>query len=270
MIRVLKYISLLIAAVCILFPPYIVIVAAFKSPTEFALSDAYALPSSFLNFDNFILVLQKGRFLLSYFNISYIIILSLVGNIILGTMVAYALGRFQFRFRALILGAYSGALIIPGITTQVATFGIIKNLGLFNTHYSIILLSLGADVIQIYIYLQFIKNIPYELDESAYLEGASLFRIYRSIIVPLLTPATATVLILRTISIYNDLYSPYLYMPSQKLGVVTTELMRFSNSYGSSWTLQSAAIILVAIPMIIFYLVLQKYIFSGIVNGAVK
>ena len=77
------------------------------------------------------------------------------------------------------------------------------------------MLYLGADVLQIVIYLQFVNSIPRDLDESAMIEGASLFQIYRSIIFPLLGPATATLVILKTISIYNDFYMPYLYMPAK-------------------------------------------------------
>lgn len=109
-----------------------------------------------------------------------------------------------------------------------------------------------------------------DLDESAMVEGASLFRIYRSIIFPLLTPATATLIILKTISIYNDMYIPYLYMPKQSLGVVTTILMRFQGVNSGEWNLICAAILLILLPTVILYFFLQRYIFEGVTSGAVK
>jgi raffinose/stachyose/melibiose transport system permease protein len=269
-LNVLKYLSLIVGAFTVLLPPYVIIINAFKGAKEYAESSTFALPHSFLNFSNFSQVMEVGKLGLGFYNSGFIIFFSLLGNIILGTMAAYALGRFSFVLRKYIIGAYLLATFIPLITTQVALFGVIKSLGLFNTKGAAILIYMGTDVIQIYMYLQFIQSIPYALDENAMLEGASLFRIYRTIILPLISPAIATVIILRTISIYNDMYTPYLYMPSQRLGVVSTSLMRFSGPHSAHWELICAAILIILIPSAIIYLILQRFIFSGIVNGAVK
>ncbi|MNE76632.1 L-arabinose transport system permease protein AraQ [compost metagenome] len=133
-----------------------------------------------------------------------------------------------------------------------------------------VVLYVGADILQIYIFLQFIRNIPYELDESAMLEGASLIRIFRSIIFPLLGPATATIIILKTISIYNDMFTPYLYLPRAEHVVVSTSLMRFFGVNSGDWQLISSAILIIMIPTGILYMFLQKYIFAGVTSGAVK
>ncbi|WP_151733280.1 carbohydrate ABC transporter permease ['Paenibacillus yunnanensis' Narsing Rao et al. 2020] len=267
---IIKYITLLIGVFVVLFPPYVVIVNAFKSTDEFNRSNSLALPDSFLNFDNFVTVFQRGGLISGFGNVLIIIIITLTLNILFGTMVAYVLGRFSFKLKPLVFGAYLVATVIPSITTQVATFGIIKNLGLYNTLGAPIVLYIGADVIQIILYLQFIRNIPVDLDENAMVEGASLFKIYRSIIFPLLTPATATLVILKTISIYNDMYIPYLYMPKQSLGVVTTVLMRFQGVNTADWNLICAAILLILLPTVILYFFLQRYIFEGVASGAVK
>ncbi|MFP4977306.1 carbohydrate ABC transporter permease [Paenibacillus sp. CN-4] len=266
----IKYLSLLIGAFVVLFPPYIIVVNAFKSTEEFNASSSMALPGSFFNFENFKIVFERGDLLSGFTNIIIIIVISLALNILFGTMVAYVLGRFDFKLKPVVFAAYLGATIVPSITTQVATFGIIKSLGLYNTLGAPILLYIGADVIQIILYLQFIRNIPVDLDEAAMVEGASLFKIYRSVIFPLLTPATATLIILKTISIYNDMYIPYLYMPKQSLGVVTTVLMRFQGVNTADWNLICAAILLILLPTVILYLFLQRYIFEGVTSGAVK
>lgn len=266
----IKYLSLFFGVFVVLFPPYVIIVNAFKSTTEFNTSSTMALPQSFFNMENFQVVIERGRLLSGFANILLIIIVVLCLNILFGTMVAYVLGRFKFRGKKLVFGAYIIATVIPSITTQVATFGIIKGLGLYNTLGAPIILYVGADVIQIILYLQFIRNIPIDLDECAMVEGASLFKIYRSVIFPLLTPATATLVILKTISIYNDMYIPYLYMPKQSLGVVTTVLMRFQGVNTADWNLICAAILLILLPTVILYLFLQRYIFEGVTSGAVK
>lgn len=265
-----KYVTLLIGVFVVLFPLYFIIVNAFKSADEFNSNSSISLPHNFFNLDNFKIVFERGGLMSGFGNVIFIIVVSLMLNILIGTMVAYVLGRFNFKLKPLVFGAYLIATIIPSITTQVATFGIIKSFGLYNTLAAPIVLYIGADVIQIILYLQFIRNIPYDLDESAMVEGASLFKIYRSIIFPLLTPATATLVILKTISIYNDMYIPYLYMPKQSLGVVTTVLMRFQGMNSADWNLICAAILLILLPTVILYIFLQRYIFEGVTSGAVK
>jgi multiple sugar transport system permease protein len=267
-IQWLKYALCLLASFVVLFPPYVVFVNSFKQRHE--LADPFALPNNFLYLDNFKIVFERANIATSFTNIVIIIAITLVFNILFGTMVAYALGRFDFRGKSVILGAFLFAVIIPTITTQVVVFSIIKSLGLFNTLFAPILLYVGADIIQILIYLQFIRNIPYELDESAMIDGASLVRIYRSIIFPLLGPATATLVILKTINIYNDLYIPYLYMPKKQLAVVSTTIMRFASNNQAEWTLICATILLIMLPTVILYLFLQRYIFSGVMSGAIK
>ncbi|CAI6066233.1 carbohydrate ABC transporter permease [Cohnella sp. JJ-181] len=264
----LKYVVLLFASFIVLFPPYVVVVNAFKRGDEG--NDPFALPRSFLNFDNFHVVVERTHLWHSFGNTVYIVALSLVGNVVLGTMMAYCLGRLEFKGKKLVLGAFLFATIVPTITTQVVVFSVIKWMGLYNSLYAPVILFIGADVIQIYIYLQFIRNIPYELDESAMMDGASLWRIYRSIIFPLLGPATATLVILKTINIYNELYIPFLYMPKSELAVVSTSIMRFASNNQAEWGYICAIILLIMIPTVVLYLFLQRFIFSGVTNGAVK
>lgn len=270
MLKGAQYLLLLLATFVVVFPPYVVFVNAFKDKSEFGSGGPFTLPKSFGNWENFRVVFERAHMGEAFLNTFIIIIVSLVGNVLLGTMVAYAIGRFEFKGKSLVMASFLVATIIPTITTQVAVFSIIQKLHLFNTLSAPIILYIGADVVQIYIYMQFIKNIPYELDESAMIDGASLFRIYWNIIFPLLTPATATLVILKTINIYNDLYIPYLYMPKSKLGVVSTSIMRFAGINQAEWNYICAAILIIMVPTVVIYLFLQKYIFSGVTSGAVK
>jgi len=266
----LKHIILWVAVFLIVAPPSVLVLNAFKSKEEFARTSVFQLPENFLNFDNFATVIERAHLDRAYLNTLFIIVLAVVGNVALGTMVAYILGRFDFKLKKAVMGGYIIVSFIPMITTQVATFTVIHTLGLFNTLFASVIMHLGTDVLQIFIYLQFIRNIPRELDENAMMEGASLFKIYRSIIFPLLAPATATVLIIKTINIYNDMFIPFLYMPAQKLAVVSTSLMNFSSQRSTEWELMSAAILMIMVPIVAIYLFFQKYVFAGIVNGAVK
>lgn len=269
-LSLLKHAILWVAVATIVFPPYVLVLNALKTKTEFAQTSVFKLPHSFFNFDNFVSVMTRAHLDRAYRNTLVIIVAAVIGNVLLGTMVAYILGRFEFKLKKLIMGAYIAFSFVPMITTQVATFTVVKNLHLYNTIWAPIVLHLGTSVLQLFIYLQFLRNIPRELDEAAMMEGASLFRIYRTIIFPLLTPATATIVIIKTIDIYNDMFIPYLYMPAQKLTVVSTSLMNFSSERSTEWEMMSAAILLIMVPIIALYLFFQKYVFAGIVSGAVK
>lgn len=269
-LSLVKHILIWIAVAVIIFPPYVLVMNAFKDKQEFTQTSVFKLPASFLNFDNFIDVLQRAHLDKAYMNTITIIVIAVIGNIFLGTMVAFVLGRFDFKLKKAVMGAYIAVSFVPTITTQVATFTVINNLHLYNTIWASIVLHFGTSVLQIFIYLQFIRNIPKELDEAAMMEGASLFRIYRMIIFPLLAPATATIAIIKTIDIYNDMFIPYLYMPSRSLVVVSTSLMNFSSERSTEWELMSAAILMIMVPIVVLYLFFQKYVFAGIVSGAVK
>lgn len=265
-----KYLAVLLMCGIILIPIAIFMIASFKTNQEFAKTSLFALPEA-LNFENFKQVFVKGHLITAYKNTMILLFFGVSLNIILGTMLAYALGRFRFRLRKLVLAMIMGARVIPTITTQVATFTVVKSLGLYDTLWAPILLYAGTDVVQIFLYLQFIESIPYELDESAKLAGASNFRIYWDIILPLMKPATVTAVILKVVAIYNDMYIPYLYLASDKNIVISTALLRFNGSaYGSQVPILAASFILVMIPMLILYILAQNLIFDGITAGSVK
>ncbi|NMO96599.1 carbohydrate ABC transporter permease [Paenibacillus lemnae] len=266
---IFNYFTLACALFVVFFPIYSIAVGAFKTQVEYYQS-GLRLPDNILNFDNFKRVIDIGNLGLGFRNILIILGISVAGNIVLGTMVAYAVGRFDFKLKKAIMAMYLVAQVIPMVTTQVATFSIIQSLGAYNTMFAPILLYLGADVLQIVIYLQFVNSIPKDLDESAMIEGASLFKIFRSIIFPLLAPATATLIILKSISIYNDFYTPYLYMPKQDLKVVSTAIYSFIGPNAAQLNVISAGILIIFIPTVLLFLFMQRYIFAGVTNGAVK
>lgn len=168
------------------------------------------------------------------------------------------------------MGAFVLATLIPGVTTQVATFQIVNSLGLFNTRWAAIILYLGTDIIAVYIFLQFLDSISKSLDESAMIDGASYFTIYWKIILPLLKPAIVTVIIVKGVNVYNDFYTPFLYMPKTDLQVISTALFKFKGPYGSQWEVISAGIIIAIIPTVIAFLALQKHIYNGFAQGSVK
>jgi ABC-type glycerol-3-phosphate transport system permease component len=268
--RTLQYLSLAVAAIAVLLPLTTLLFASLKTTREYATTSAFTPPSDWFNFYNFQLAFNQGGMLLGFFNTTVILVISIVGTIILGTAAAYAIDRFQFRGKNLVLGLFLLAALVPSVTTQVATFQIVNALGLFDTRWSAIVLFVGTDIISIYIFLQFMASIPKSLDEAARIDGAGHFRIYTQVILPLLRPAIATVVIIKGIAIYNEFYIPFLYMPDSNLGVISTSLFRFNGPYGAHWEILSAGAIVVIIPTLVLFLLLQRFIYRGLAAGAVK
>nr|WP_321294158.1 carbohydrate ABC transporter permease [uncultured Trichococcus sp.] len=263
-----KYTILLIGAIAAVLPLLVVLIGSFKSNEEFLTTGVLALPQE-MDFSNYVTAFVNGQMLTGFKNTLFIFIVSMVGKLTLGSMFAYAMNRFDFRYKKLILTLFMTAMLIPGITSQVATFQIIESMGLFNTIWSVIVLNLGTDVISIYIFMQYLDEIPVSLDESAYLDGASHFQIFWKIILPNLKAPIVTMLIISGVGVYNDFYNPFLYMPARELKVISTALFAFKGPYGTNWPVILAGVMIVIVPILILFVSLQKYIYNG-VAGSVK
>nr|WP_314453719.1 carbohydrate ABC transporter permease [uncultured Microbacterium sp.] len=266
----MKYAALVVACLFALLPIVTIFALAFKTPAEYRSTGPLDPPSNWLNFDNFVVAFTQGGMLTGFINTAIILVVSITGTIFIGTMTAYAVDRFRFRGRALVTGVFLLATLVPSITTQVATFQVISALDLFNTRWAAIVLFTGTDIIAIYIFLQFMQNIPVALDEAAMIDGANRFTVYWRIILPLLKPAIATVVIIKGIAVYNEFYIPFLYMPSRDLGVISTSLFRFMGPFGSQWEVIAAGTILVIVPTLLAFLFLQRFIYNGLTSGATK
>jgi multiple sugar transport system permease protein len=262
------YLSLVIAAVVVILPIAIIVLGSFKTSQEFLTTGPLTAPRSWLNLTNFATAFTDGDMLSGFANTAVVLALAVTGSILIGAGSAYAIDRFSFRGRSAVLGAFLLATLVPGVTTQVATFQIINNLGLYNTIWAGVLLFMGTDIISIYIFWQFMRSIPHSLDEAATLDGAGHPRIFFRIILPNLKPAIATVVIIKGIAIYNEFYIPYLYMPDHK--TIATSLFAFKGPFGSQWEVISAGVVIILVPTLIAFLALQRYIYNGFTAGATK
>lgn len=263
-----QYLVLIAGSIVALLPILVVFIGSFKSNQEFLTSGVLELPKT-LDFSNYKTAFVDGQMLLGFKNTLIIFVVSMLGKLTLASMFAYAMSRFDFKLKKPILALFVLAMLIPAITSQVATFQIINSLGLFNKIWSVILLNLGTDVISVYVFLQYLDEIPISLDESAFLDGAGYFGIFWKIILPNLKAPIVTMLIISGVGVYNDFYSPFLYMPDRNLKVISTALFAFKGPYGTNWPVILAGVVIVILPILVVFLSLQKYIYNG-VSGAVK
>jgi raffinose/stachyose/melibiose transport system permease protein len=269
--KLLSYIILFGIVIIVFLPLILVLFSSFKNVAQIANEFPLKPPSLVKPYlENYKTVFTQGKILIGFRNSLILVVASVALNAVIGTMTAYTIHRFNFKFKKVVLALFTLGMVVPSYVTEIARFPIIRNIGAYNTIAAPIIIYAATDLMQLYIYIQFISKIPTSLDESAMIDGCSYFGIFFRIIFPLLLPATATLGIIKAVEVMNDMYIPYLYMPSEKLRTATTTLMAFSSSQFGSWEILSAAIVVIMLPTIIIYLILQKYIFAGIVAGAVK
>ncbi len=269
LVQFLKYAILVLACLLVIIPLLVVLIGAFKTHEEYVGTNVFTLPEV-PQFENFKIAFINGKVLKGLFNTGIILLISCFGTIVTGTMTAFVLQRFSMVFTKLVKAVFLFAALLPNISMQVTVFQIVSKLNLYNSLAAPCILYIGTDIVSIYIFIQFLDNISISLDESAILDGASYFRVYWSIILPMLRPAIATVLVIKFVGIYNDFYTANLYMPSDDLAVVSTALYRFIGPYGAQWEVIFAGIIICIIPSLIIFLTLQKFIYSNLVAGSVK
>lgn len=269
--QILKQIICLCMVVIVVAPILLTLFAALKTKSDMTLTSPLLLPAlDKITFQNFGKVLSDKYLFIGFKNTGILLIVSIFFNVMFGTITAFIIERFEFNGKKIVVGLFFIGMLIPTFVTEIARFQVIQGLHLYNTLGAPIIIYVASDLMQLYIYRQFISGLSVALDEAALLDGCSYFGLFVRIIFPLLAPATATVCIIKAINIINDMYIPYLYMPKNKLRTLTTFLMNYANAQQGSWQYLAAGIIIIMIPTIIIYLFFQKYILAGVASGAVK
>ena len=267
---IVEYVSLIFFGLCAVVPVISCVITAFKTQEEYQATNVMTLPENWLNFDNFIKAFQTADMGRAFLNSVIVMVSVLVVSIIIGTQLAYVLNRFKFPGNGLIRNLFLFASLLPGVAMQVTVYQIMYELGFINHLYGYIIMMMGTDVISIYIFIQYMENIPVSLDESAIIDGASYFKIYWKIMLPLLKPAIVTACILKGVGVYNEYYAANLYLNKQELKTMAISLYTFTGPLGSQYNLICAGVIISLLPALIVFVVCQKQIYSGITAGAVK
>ena len=266
----IKYFSVIFFSFIALLPIVSCVITALKTKTEYENTNVMTPPENWFNFENFVTAFRDGGMGKAFLNSALIVICVVVGSVLIGSMIAYVLNRFKFPGNGLIRSLFLFATLLPGIAMQVATYQLMFQLKFIDTLYGYIILSMGTDVISIYVFIQFFENISVSLDESAYMDGASYFTIFYRILFPLLKPAIVTCAILKGVGIYNEYYNAMLYLTKPDLKTVSLALYTFTGPFGNQYNLICAGVIMTLLPALIIFIAFQNQIYSGLTAGAVK
>jgi raffinose/stachyose/melibiose transport system permease protein len=262
---VVSYALLLLLASVYFGPLFMLVNTAFKTNREFN-RDAIALPAQ-VNLDNFEEAWGRANFPQYMFNSSLYAFTATAIYVITAMFVAFPVARGYIKGGNFVLTLFVIALFLP--PALIPQFQLILELGLYNTRPGYILLLI-TNPIGIIILVGYLKSLPRELDEAAAMDGCGYFRFIWSIVFPLSRPIIATVVVLHAIGIWNELILATIYLTNEKFYPITRGLLVFQGVYGSNWPVLAAAVLLMALPMIILFLFLQRYIISGLTAGAVK
>jgi len=253
-----------------IYPFLLVIFNSLKERTEI-LRNPISLPSS-LNIDNFTQAYSTMNFTTAFFNSLTVTVASLVIIILGSSMLAYFLARWNWRLNKIIFLLLILSMIIPFQVVMLPFVIIYGNfLGMLDSTPTLIFAYLGFGTAQsTFLYHGFIKGIPKELEEAAAIDGAGRLRIFFQVIFPILKPITSTIAILLVLWIWNDFLLPSLVLISPSNRTIPLSTFAFFGRFTADFGVAMAALLLAALPIIIFYLILQKHIIKGIADGAVK
>lgn len=268
--KIASYMILAIGSLLILFPMYITFVTAFKTQQESSRS-FFTLPESFY-LGNFQEVIENTKFFRYTFNSFINVFVCVVLILIISPMVSYAISRQADKkyYKILYFYIVSG-IFIPFQIIMVPMTKMLAKLNMLNLP-GLMVVTVSFGLIQsVFLYVGFFKSIPLELEQAAYVDGCSTLRCYLSVVLPLTKPMTATVTIVNALWIWNDFQLPLLVL-NRNNDNWTVPLFQFNykSQYTFDYNLAFASFVLTIIPILILYLVMQKWIIAGLTEGALK
>ncbi|MDP1510527.1 carbohydrate ABC transporter permease [Paenibacillus sp. CMAA1739] len=269
-VRILLEAGMIVLSLLFLYPLFLAINNSFKSFAE-VMTDVIALPKQ-LSLDNYVYVWKFIDYPRLFLNNTIITLLGLAGIVLISSIAAYKLARTKSKWSSAIYMLCIMPMLIPFQSIMLTVLRLAKDLNLADSTWGLGLLYWGFGApLAVFIYHGFVKGIPVEIDESAKIDGASGFRLFFSVIFPLLKSVTATIVIIDVMWIWNDFLLPLLMVngsPSTK--TLTLAAYTFVGQYTSDWQYAMTAMVMAVLPSIIVFIFLQKYIVKGVVAGAVK
>ena len=255
-----------------LIPLYVMATMAFKTPAEVATSSIWAFPRQ-PTLANFREVLGSPNvvFALLFKNTVFIAVVNTVGVVLTSSLAAYAFGRMRFAGRDRLFIVLLSTMMLPGIVTMIPSYVVFAKIGWVDTFLPLTVPAFfGGGAFNIFLLRQFFGSIPRELDEAAVLDGAGHWTIFRHVILPLSGPALATVGVFTFVGAWRDFMGPLLYLNDSAKQTLEVGLSTYNALRAEKFHLMMAASLMVMLPLILLFLVGQRYFVKGIVMTGLK
>ncbi len=264
-----SHIVLILWSIIALFPIWVLVINSFK--TRFSIySNPFWIPEKW-NFNNYESVLKSGDFLNYFKNSLVVVMLSLLLVLIVGALASYALANWKTKLSSGLYFFMIAGMMLPIKIASIRLLDLVKQMNLLNTIWSLIPVYTAMGIpISVFVLTAFMRTVPGELTESGFMDGAGRFRVFISIVLPLLRPAMATVAIYNLVPFWNDLWFPLIFINDEKSKTLLLGVTRLFGQYQTDWSKVLAVLTLSALPVIFLYLLMSKQFIKGLTAGAVK
>ena len=271
--NIILTIVLVLGCITVLFPLYMAVIIAFKSPSEMTndVAGALSFPSSW-SLDNFREAMKVTNFWHTLGNSVLITGVTIVLSLVIHSMTGYAVGRsmarkkgFKFVYFYIVSGMFVPfAILMMPLVKETSIMGLDNRIGV------ILLYVVFYMPMNVMLYSGYLKNVPVALEEAADIDGASAWKTYWTIIFPMMKPMHATVAVLTALGTWNDVMTPLVIMSGSEGTTLPLAQLNFQTQFGTNYNRAFASYLLALSPILIFYILCQKQIIGGIANGAVK
>lgn len=264
-----QYIVVIIVAFVVIVPLVATVVNGFKSTAEL-LRHPFSLPSLW-RWENYTGILQGGEFWLQLRNSTFVMLATALGIVVLSSMPAFVFSRMQFRGREVLFNFFTLGLLFPIAVAILPLYISLRQFNLVDTLWGIILPQIAFGLPgNILILRGFFNTIPRELEEAAVIDGCTTVGFFVRVLLPLMRPALAAVVVLTMVASWNNFFLPLLVLNNAQLYTLPLGIMQFQGQFGTDWGRVLAFVSLSLLPTIIFYLLAERQIISGLTAGAVK
>jgi raffinose/stachyose/melibiose transport system permease protein len=269
-IKGVSHIILLFFSIATTYPLLWMLFSSLKSQAEFY-TNLWWIPKAWL-WENYTIAWKTAKLSTTYWNSIVVTLASIVLVVLFSYLGAYSFARFDSRFNKILMLIFLSALMIPGQITLIPLFKVELLLGVYNTKLGLILPAVaGGMPFSIFLLATFIRSIPRELDEAAEIDGASRMGILWKIVFPLSRPGMATVVILTFIGVWNDFFLALVMIKDPANYTIPLGMMAFTQQFSdTNYSEVFAALTATVLPMIIIYLIFQRFFISGLTQGALK
>ncbi|WIB65263.1 carbohydrate ABC transporter permease [Curtobacterium sp. MCBD17_040] len=249
-------------------PLYYVLVSSFKNSADMALHPL-SLPSSW-DFANYVQAAADGTIFRSLLNSLIVTVVGVLFQIIIGSLAAYGMLLKKNVLTSAVGVVLLIAFTIPLQATLLPLFKLEADANLVDSLAGLIVIYLGGAVFCYFLTVGYMRQLPWELFEAARIDGAGYFRIYWSICLPLIRPILATVAVFQALGTWNDFITPNVFISSPQNRTVVLQVYNAVTQFTTNWPLFMAIIVIALIPVVVFFIICQRWIVSGLVSGAVK
>ncbi len=233
------------------------------------LSNTIGVPES-LSFGNYLRLFRDDHFMRYFFNSAWILIACLVLIVIFSSMVAYALGRYKFKYKNVVRIYFLIGLMFPVQLGIVPIFLLLREVNLLDTHWSVILVLSAGISMPVFLLTEFFAKLPKEVYESAVIDGAGEWKTFYRIMFPLASPVVVSVCIIMSVQIWNQFFVPLIFLQNEEKKTVPLIVVKYTKNLLNTMDLALAGSVMATVPILILFVIFSEKVLDGVANGAVK